>query len=67
MFLSPAPEVALRWLAATPRARHRAGKGPVSPASPGGSHQWVQEPGKGARCLLQEGAAKEQQCHDRSC
>lgn len=51
MCLSPALEVALRWLAATPRAQHTAGKSPVSPATPGERHDWVRAPRKGARCL----------------
>lgn len=51
MCLSPALEVALRWLAATPRAQHTAGKGPVSPATPGEGHEWVRTPGKGGRSL----------------
>lgn len=47
MCLSPALEVALRWLAATPRAQHTAGKGPASPATPGESHSGYRHPGKG--------------------
>lgn len=47
MCLSPALEVALRWLAATPRAQHTAGKGPVSPATPRESHQGVRAAGDG--------------------
>lgn len=50
MCLSPALEVALRWLAATSRAQHTVGKGPVSPATPGESHEWTRAPGKGAGC-----------------
>ena len=48
MCLSPAPAAALRWLAATPRAQHVAGKGPVSPATPGKGHGWVRAPGHGS-------------------
>lgn len=47
MCLSPAPAAALRWLAATPRAQQVAGQGPMSPATPGKGHGWVQAPRHG--------------------
>lgn len=64
MCLSPALEVALRWLAATSRAQHTAGKGPVSPAPPGESQKQARATEKGARCHPAAGQGQGAECQD---